>query len=207
MTSITQPASEATHFAFVGGHPCVDFVNTEIIAHGVRVDLLADFQHLGWWLVESGLLAQAEFATLAKITHTEGQAALLAQVRDLRAEIRAMVAQIVAGEAIAQPTLDRLNRWLQARPGYVQLQQAGPAYQRTVVYPSVEPAHLLAIVAASAADLLATVDFTLIKACNNPDCIRYFVDTTKNHSRRWCSMDGCGNRLKVAAYYDRKRRK
>jgi predicted RNA-binding Zn ribbon-like protein len=33
----------------------------------------------------------------------------------------------------------------------------------------------------------------------------YFYDTTKNHTRRWCSMTGCGNRAKAAAFYERKK--
>jgi predicted RNA-binding Zn ribbon-like protein len=33
--------------------------------------------------------------------------------------------------------------------------------------------------------------------------LRYFYDVSKNQTRRWCSMDVCGNRAKVAAYYHR----
>ncbi|MGH6682050.1 MAG: CGNR zinc finger domain-containing protein [Bradyrhizobium sp.] len=33
----------------------------------------------------------------------------------------------------------------------------------------------------------------------------HFFDTSKKGSRRWCSMNICGNKLKVAAYQRRKR--
>ncbi|MEW6230587.1 MAG: CGNR zinc finger domain-containing protein [Bacillota bacterium] len=33
----------------------------------------------------------------------------------------------------------------------------------------------------------------------------WFLDTTRNHSRRWCSMRDCGNRVKVRRFYNRKR--
>ncbi|MCI0410524.1 MAG: CGNR zinc finger domain-containing protein, partial [Acidobacteria bacterium] len=55
-------------------------------------------------------------------------------------------------------------------------------------------------------DLLSEGDLTLVRKCENPACILYFHDTTKNHARRWCSMRACGNRAKVAAHYRRRRR-
>ncbi|NEJ40784.1 CGNR zinc finger domain-containing protein, partial [Rhizobium ruizarguesonis] len=36
------------------------------------------------------------------------------------------------------------------------------------------------------------------------DCTLFFLDTTKSHRRRWCSMALCGNRMKVAAFRSRK---
>ncbi|MBH0192038.1 MAG: hypothetical protein HP492_09850 [Nitrospira sp.] len=59
--------------------------------------------------------------------------------------------------------------------------------------------------AEAAGNLLCRADFALIKKCGNPACILYFYDTTKNHTRNWCSMQVCGNRMKVAAHYWRNR--
>ena len=61
----------------------------------------------------------------------------------------------------------------------------------------------LVLIAVAAADLLCHGDLSLVKKCDNPRCILYFYDTTKNHARRWCSMAGCGNRMKAAAHYRR----
>ncbi|WP_435106203.1 CGNR zinc finger domain-containing protein [Arhodomonas sp. AD133] len=44
-----------------------------------------------------------------------------------------------------------------------------------------------------------------IKRCEHPDCILYFLDTSKNGSRRWCSMQTCGNRAKARRFQDRSR--
>ena len=35
-----------------------------------------------------------------------------------------------------------------------------------------------------------------LKVCASPDCRWAFWDTTRNRSRRWCDMAGCGNRAK-----------
>jgi predicted RNA-binding Zn ribbon-like protein len=60
--------------------------------------------------------------------------------------------------------------------------------------------------AESAADFLLSAIPSLLKKCENPSCVLHFYDTSKNHARRWCSMSGCGNRMKAAAHYRRQRR-
>jgi predicted RNA-binding Zn ribbon-like protein len=42
-----------------------------------------------------------------------------------------------------------------------------------------------------------------IRKCANPDCVLWFYDVSKNGQRRWCSMQGCGNRMKAARFYDK----
>jgi len=39
--------------------------------------------------------------------------------------------------------------------------------------------------------------------CQNPACVLWFFDTTRNGTRRWCSMAVCGNRAKARRHYDR----
>jgi predicted RNA-binding Zn ribbon-like protein len=44
-----------------------------------------------------------------------------------------------------------------------------------------------------------------IRRCANPGCVLYFYDTSRNGTRRWCSMEGCGSRVKMARHYQRHR--
>ncbi|MFK3978907.1 CGNR zinc finger domain-containing protein [Micromonospora sp. NPDC050397] len=44
-----------------------------------------------------------------------------------------------------------------------------------------------------------------IRRCGNPECVLHFYDTSRNGTRRWCSMDGCGGRAKAARHYRRHR--
>ncbi len=55
----------------------------------------------------------------------------------------------------------------------------------------------------SASALLCSQDLSLVRRCQNEACTLFFLDVTKNHTRRWCSMQSCGNRAKVAAHYQR----
>ena len=57
----------------------------------------------------------------------------------------------------------------------------------------------------AAADLLASSDVALVRACSSPTCQWLFLDTSKNHHRRWCSMKQCGNRAKVRRFYAKKK--
>jgi predicted RNA-binding Zn ribbon-like protein len=67
------------------------------------------------------------------------------------------------------------------------------------------PLHLLVPVAESAAWMLERGERSLLRRCENPECVLFFYDSTKNKRRRWCSMDSCGSRAKAAAYYRRHR--
>ncbi|WP_037606506.1 CGNR zinc finger domain-containing protein [Streptacidiphilus rugosus] len=44
-----------------------------------------------------------------------------------------------------------------------------------------------------------------MRRCEAPDCVRVFVDLSRNRSRRYCDSRTCGNRLHVAAYRARQR--
>jgi len=45
--------------------------------------------------------------------------------------------------------------------------------------------------------------WTRLKVCPADDCLWAYYDVSRNRSRRWCSMEVCGNRAKVGAYRER----
>ena len=57
----------------------------------------------------------------------------------------------------------------------------------------------------SAAELMTSKDLHYLRECASEDCEWLFLDTSKNHSRRWCSMKECGNRSKARSHYQRAR--
>jgi predicted RNA-binding Zn ribbon-like protein len=65
------------------------------------------------------------------------------------------------------------------------------------------PDALLFPIARAMADLICEDDFTHVKACQGHNCTLMFVDRTRGHARRWCSMSVCGNRAKQAAHRER----
>jgi predicted RNA-binding Zn ribbon-like protein len=55
------------------------------------------------------------------------------------------------------------------------------------------------------AGLLTSAELDRVGQCADDRCGWLFLDTSRNRSRRWCSMEGCGNRAKVRRHYKRKR--
>jgi predicted RNA-binding Zn ribbon-like protein len=54
----------------------------------------------------------------------------------------------------------------------------------------------LALIARDAIDLVASPAITRVRDCANPECGAMFLDVSRPGSRRWCSMNTCGNQAK-----------
>lgn len=130
----------------------------------------------------------------------------LARALEFRAALRHMAERLVDGKAVPTATIVLINDLLNNQVSYAELRRTRGGFEKHIHANFNEPGHLLLPIAESVCDLLCYSDFSLIKKCENDACVLYFYDTTKNHSRRWCSMNACGNRMKVAAHYRRLRR-
>jgi len=193
-------------FFFVGNHVCLDFINTKLVVNERPVDLLATFSDLVTWLGQAHLLTEEDGKQIdrqwggqAKGTQT------LEQARVFRATLREMVERIASGRPVPQAAVEAINYLLRYRIGCPQLIRRKGKFERGFQTESQDANQLLGLLAEAASDLLCTCDLSLIKKCQNPACVLFFYDTTKNHARHWCSMSLCGNRSKVAAHYRRHR--
>jgi predicted RNA-binding Zn ribbon-like protein len=115
-----------------------------------------------------------------------------------------MAEELAKTATASEETLAAVNDALKARVGYRQVvRPAGEAAYTEHFEDVAGLPDVTGLLAGTAADLLCHVDPSLIRRCENPRCILYFYDTTKNHARRWCSMGACGNRAKAVAFYHR----
>jgi predicted RNA-binding Zn ribbon-like protein len=194
-------------FLFLGERLCLDFVNTEAIADGRHADLLTGFDELVAWSVAAGTISAAQARELITAwTDRRPAERTLTTALAFRSVLREMAEQIASGRRTVSPRiLDGINDVLRTRAGHLAIVRAQPGYETSFQARFNEPSDLLVPVAESAAGLLSSGDIALVKKCQNPQCVLYFCDTTKNHARRWCSMTVCGNRAKVAAHYQRAR--
>lgn len=189
------------NFLFIGNRLCLDFVNTQLVGRAGAIDLLRRFEDLVAWLEDSGTLAPvaARAARQIQVAATR-KPGLLREALELRAALRLMLDRIVSGRPAPVPVLDTLNRILRSRATYDRLVRAGNRFERRPEPIQGGSLQILAPVADSAGKLLCEDDLSLVRRCANPRCILYFYDTTKNGARRWCSMQVCGNRMKVASH-------
>jgi predicted RNA-binding Zn ribbon-like protein len=193
-------------FLFVGNHPCLDFINTQLVIKDTPTDLLETFDDLMAWLVESNMVQKQEAEAVSKQLTPNDQAEILEQAKALRATLRAMARQMASGNGVPKAAVAAINALLRSCQGYREVVRNGQNFKQHFIPSANGKDELLASLAMAGSDLLTSADATLIKKCKNPACVLYFYDTTKNHARNWCSMQLCGNRDKVAAYFKRQRK-
>jgi len=161
------------------GEPlALDLVDTEFAPDGTVVDLLATAESARAWAAAAGLAG------------TLGEAGLGA-LRQARSAVRDALEG--RGTAPLNAVLDK---------GRVRLSVSdalAPSRTLKVSEAAWQPAVLAA---ADLLDLLETAP-DRVKHCENPDCMLWFFDTTRNGTRRWCSMAACGNRMKARRHYGR----
>jgi predicted RNA-binding Zn ribbon-like protein len=196
---------KSSRFLFVGGHPCLDFLNTQIVDEGKPKDLLTNYGDFLDWLSDAGVLNSHQSDELQKKWGKKEEETLMRSVKHFRSQLRSFVKRLPKKESASSEVLDEINRILEQRTRYLKVLQQARKFQQIWFHKYERPAHLLVPIAEMASDLLCNVDFHQLKQCGNPNCILQFYDTSKNHSRRWCSMNVCGNRMKAALHYRRSR--
>jgi predicted RNA-binding Zn ribbon-like protein len=203
---ITSQASEERidGFLFVGNHPALDFLNTRpVLAEGPK-ELLPDAQALVRWLIASGVLRSQNGKALArKWSNTPRATAFLRELIAFRERLRAVVVRREAGASVSDAFISEVNLLLERHPSVIALQRKGEKLERKVVFEPEEPDEVWAPIAIAVAELLSDVPAVRVRKCDA--CIVHFLDTSKKGSRRWCSMNICGNKVKVAAYQQRNR--
>lgn len=195
----------ASDFPLVANLLALDFVNTEPVRDGERVDLLGDVDGVLAWLQAAAGLGGSEARRAARWRgRAEGQA-VLREALALRAGLRSGAERLADGKPAGEEMVRAVNRVLASVPAYRELVREGRGWASRRRLVADAPGRLLIPIAESAAWLLEHGDPSLVRRCGGPKCVLLFYDTTRNRSRRWCSMEGCGSRAKAAAYYRRTR--
>lgn len=189
-------------FVLVGGDAALDFLNT---VHDWTVeeqrDYLSDLAAAMRFGEESGILARAEARRLAG----ERAPGELRRLRELRSRLERIVRATIEGRSPPPDDLDALDREAAAAARGARLRPARGGLERTIDAELAGAALLRArIVEAAVALLTSAALMERVKSC--PTCGWYFLDTSKNRSRRWCSMAACGSSAKARSYYWRQRK-
>ena len=194
MSKTTKSSSKSSEPLFIGDHPVLDMLNTVSLSEVGVIDFWRGDQELLSWLIHVGVLP-AQF----KLTTQDGL--LVAAARDLREIVRTLVQQRKNG-LLGKPA--SLNAFMAKAPSANVLLWEGPnQLQMGILRRQDTPEEILAPLAEASAEFLALGDFELVRVCEADDCAMWFLDRTKSHKRRWCSMAICGNRHKVSEYRKR----
>ncbi|QYR19129.1 CGNR zinc finger domain-containing protein [Paenibacillus sp. sptzw28] len=199
------PKKIAPSFYFIGNHSVLDFINTKIAVGGKPVDLLADFSDLLEWLVKARFIIEVEANEYSRTwgSGKEGEA-VVTTARALRSALLSLVEQRNAGRDVSEH-LEQINGLLRDRVITTKLVQMENGFAEKREVKVRKPTDLLAPIAEAAIEFFSHCEMQLVKKCENPDCVLLFYDQSKNATRRWCSQKTCGNRMKVAAFLERRK--
>jgi predicted RNA-binding Zn ribbon-like protein len=204
MTTPVRKSDWKDGFLFLGNHLALDFLNTCPVQNGEAVELLSDVDALLRWFKAADLLSAHEAASLRQQWEGSARAQHVVEaMRELREGLRKEVPAWERGGTVHRATIGELNRLMAEHPMLTRLQVSGDTSTIELWFDPRRPEDLFAPVAHSAAMLFAEVDRNRVRKCGQ--CVLHFYDTSKKGTRRWCSMQLCGNRLKVAAYAARRR--
>ena len=188
-----------------GGRLCLDFVNTlDWRGAPQPVELLRGYADLLVWAVHAGLLEREAAAGLQEDAALRPDRArdVLRRAVTLREALHRLLR--TAGAEGPASAADRavLNAELASPAGAWQLVPGAGGWHWQGAD---DLAGVLRPIAWSAAELLASPERLRVKACGDATCGWLFLDASRNGTRRWCSMAGCGNRAKARRHYRRQR--
>lgn len=176
-------------YEFVGNNLGVDFVNTEINVRGELVDLLLSESDVMQWLEQASI----------DVDLVQGMD--LGNLLAFRKKARQLLSQIIEKQSIEDELIATLNKYMQNYKMQYQLEHSATEYQLIKHNICQSTADIIGLLAYELANLLSSEQRAYLKRCLNPDCVLMFVDNSRSHKRRWCSMETCGNRAKVSKHY------
>ncbi|CAG9173981.1 CGNR zinc finger domain-containing protein [Cupriavidus pampae] len=194
----------------------LDFLNSVAVPVDSQVEWLSTGGEFLSWLEQAKLVHPDVLQEIGKNAGPGELDAVAAQARALREWFRAFVRRHM-GKKLTRAAigeLEPLNRILARDEVYGQLTVRDAAGASDEIPSGLEftpqrrwrsPDSLLLPIAKSLADLVSGADFRYVKACEGPACTVLFLDTSRGHIRRWCSMSVCGNRAKQALHRARVR--
>jgi len=189
----------------------LDFLNSIATPVDTEVEWIASGTDLLDWLEQSKLVPTDVLKAVRENAGPGELDAIANQAKSLREWFRAFVIKHKgkAMSAAALRELEPLNKLLARDEGYGQVVLAVDENVSGLKLAELRrwrsPETLLLPLAKAMADLVCKEDFTYVKACEGPACTLLFLDKTRGHARRWCSMGVCGNRAKQAAHRSRSR--
>ena len=193
----------------LGERLCLDFANTIEDRLGDHPeDFLGSYADLVAWGRHGGVLTETDTRRL--LLEAESQPdeadAVYRRALALREAVYETFREVAIGQSPLAADLDRVREEYLGALSQARLVPADGGYAWT--WEGREPGldRVLWFVARSAVDLLTGDDLARVKQCPGADdCGWLFFDTSKNGTRRWCSMEGCGSRVKMRRHYARRR--
>jgi predicted RNA-binding Zn ribbon-like protein len=195
-------------FVFIGGQMCLDFANTlGGLRGGVTREYVSGYDDLVAWSQQVDAITEDSATYLLREAeqHPGEAIAVLESARTLREAIYRIFAAVTRGIQPTKADLIVLNAELGNAMAGGRVIPVADGFGWEWPYDQHALDQMLRPIARSAAELLTSPERSLVRECMSATCSWLFVDHTKNHRRRWCTMTGCGNVAKVRRHRQRER--
>jgi predicted RNA-binding Zn ribbon-like protein len=184
---------------------CLDFADTvDWRTSSHPKDRILTYGDLVGWSLKNGALAADEAAALDNLVlrNPSFKEDAMKDARRLREATYRIFSAVAHGKRIDPNNLETLNEILSRGLGKMKVEAAKEGYAWTWGG-DLKAEAMLYPVARSAAELLTSDDLMRVKECANEHggCGSLFLDCSKGQTRKWCSMEPCGNRAKLRTYY------
>jgi predicted RNA-binding Zn ribbon-like protein len=189
----------------VGGSSALDFTNTVVGRLTAEpLDHLGDYAALLEWARHAGVIDENEriACSLACANPAKVSAAHCRAIA-LREALYGIFSAVARKRSLPSGEVRALDREVRRAGHTLRLVAHGESV--TWEWPLADPSLPLARIALAAARLLTDDPQPRVRSCAGAQqgCGWLFLDRSRGGTRRWCSMDGCGNRAKVRAHYQR----
>jgi predicted RNA-binding Zn ribbon-like protein len=201
---VSVSSSPAKPFQLHAENPALELVNTlDMRFSGKTEELLPSYADLLRFTVQLGLLPAEQARKLGRTVRDQDARRVLTSVVELREALAAVLYAWIDGGKAPAGQVEMLekhfhaaarHRTLRADASHLEWSWSGAEQQAEIP---------LWKLAQAACDLLVSSDAELIKDCGDPTCRWLFLDISKNHTRRWCNMKTCGNRMKARRHQAR----
>jgi len=186
-------------------HHVLNFINTIDPREGPhQVDHLPDFDDLLAWAKRARVVNESDARKIGRDAARNPRIAAQAFSRalELRETLYLVFLRVVAGQSPPPDALAELMRAHRDALAHGAFVRSGKRFQWVL---PVATELVRWRIAQDAIALLESAELTRVKRCpGSGDCGWLFLDTSKNATRRWCSMEGCGNRAKMRRFLHRK---
>ena len=189
-------------FELSGGHPALDLVNTldwRFRESGPE-ELLNNYGDLVAFAEQTGLLSAADARKLMRNVPENKAAKVVEAVRELRESAAEVLYAAVDGTRPSAAALRRVEACFSEAKEHQELRWNGEKLDWTLRHAASLPGSPLWLLSLSTAAFMTSEQMHLVRGCGNAECRWLFVDTSKNHTRRWCNMKICGNRMKARRF-------
>ena len=191
----------------IGGHPALDFVNT-VDPDKPDPEALRDYNALLTWCETVGIIMLDEATKLRAIAKRNAAAAVrgLEDALALREVVSQLVMARVTNRRAGNRTLTTFNQMMRRFSSRIELAATELGYTLKSIGTDEPLSWPVVRLVQLSAELLTSPSFAKVRVCAADGCGWLFLDDSRSHRRRWCSMDSCGNREKARRHYHQARR-